>query len=250
LRAERDFPIKVYPFSDSVESQPTQLLQHALTKQKSIAEHSDEWGLNHECEQEGDDRNRSANFSIDSIMVPPARGSTSRYQLNWLAPTQTQPQVSHREEEIVEEGSQKENTPASNNNKHKNVARTRSSSPQASSAYVKGSHADSLSHPDSRTASGIGKANGEPPINLCTIYFKIVTSLLPFSPKVCFLSVSSFNKARPATSPTYQIPRCGTQPTPEISFPLLARFLRWRSITRSCSKLHSAGYSSFRRATL
>lgn len=173
MRAERDFPIKVFPFSgDSIESQPTQLLQYALTKQKSIVDHSDQWGLNHQCEQEGGDRNLSTNFSIDSMMIPPARGSTSRYQLNWLAPTQTQPQVLHTEEEIVEEGSQKENTPASNKNKNEIVARTRSSSPQASSTKlvnVKGPHADSLSHPDSRTASGIGKANGEPPINLCTL---------------------------------------------------------------------------------
>ncbi|KAG2349779.1 hypothetical protein BDR05DRAFT_253632 [Suillus weaverae] len=124
----------IFDHSDSVESQPTQLLQHALTKHKSIAEHSDKWGLNRECEQEGNDKNFSTNFSIDSMMIPPARGSTSRYQLNWLAPTQTQPQVLHREDEIVEEGSQKENTPASNKNKHENVARTRSSSPQASSA--------------------------------------------------------------------------------------------------------------------
>ncbi|KAG2111651.1 uncharacterized protein F5147DRAFT_94276 [Suillus discolor] len=96
------------------------------------------------------------------MMIPSARGSTSRYQLNWLAPTQTQPQVLHTEEEIVEEGSQKENTPASNKNKNEDVARTRSSSPQASSTKlvnVKGPHADSLSHPDSCTASGIGKAN-------------------------------------------------------------------------------------------
>jgi hypothetical protein len=243
LCAERDFTNKVYPFSDSVtESQPTQLLQHALTKQKPFAEHSDEWGLNHECEQ---DRNLSANFSIDSMMIPPARGSTSRHQLNWLAPTQMQPQVLYKDQEIIEEGSQKENTPAeSNKNKHENIERTRSSSPQAS-VNVKGSHADPLSHPESHTASGIGKANGEPLINFCNVYLKIVTSLLPFSPKVCFLSVSSFGKACPATSPTYQVSSYGTQTTPEISFPLFARFLRWCSVTRSCSKLHSTGYSGF-----
>ncbi|KAG2078219.1 hypothetical protein BDR04DRAFT_455611 [Suillus decipiens] len=153
----------IFDQSDSAESQPTQLLQHALTKQKSIVEPIDKWGLKHECEQEQDDRDFITNFSIDSMIIPPARGSASRYQLNWLAPTQTQPQVLHREEEIVEEGSQKENdTPASNRNKHENVARTRSSSPQASSSKpvnVKGSHVDYLSHPDSRTASGIGRAN-------------------------------------------------------------------------------------------
>lgn len=182
----KDHMDSIFDHSDSVESQPTQLLQHALTKQKSFAEHNDEWGLNHECEQEGDDRNRSTNFSIDSIMVPPARGSTSRYQLNWLAPTQTQPQVLHREEEIIEEGSQKENTPASNKNKRENIARTRSSSPQASSANVKGFHADSLSHPDSRTASGIGKAT------------------VPKS--VSFQSPRSARLAQPLLQPTKSLP--------------------------------------------
>ncbi|KAG1756675.1 uncharacterized protein EDB91DRAFT_1093869 [Suillus paluster] len=141
--------------SDSVESQPTQLLQHALTKQKSTVEHIDDnWGETGGISAQP--------FLANSMIVPPAQGSTPRYQFNWLAPTQTQPQVLHREEEIVKEGSQKENTPASSEIKHEIAARTRSSSPQASSAKpvnLKGSHADSLSHPDSRTASGIGKAN-------------------------------------------------------------------------------------------
>jgi hypothetical protein len=156
-------------FSDSVESQPTQLLQHALTTATKTVEHRKEWGLNEQREQEEDGDNISKDFSTDSILVPPAQGSTSQYQLNWLAPTQTQPQVVHREQEMVEEGegSQKENTPTSNENKHEKVARTRSPSPQTSSTKpIKGSHADSL---NSRTASGIGKANGEPPIHLYSL---------------------------------------------------------------------------------
>ncbi|OAX38923.1 hypothetical protein K503DRAFT_740390 [Rhizopogon vinicolor AM-OR11-026] len=145
--------------SDPVESQPTQLLQHALTTATKTVEHRKEWGLNEQREQEEDGDNISKDFSTDSILVPPAQSSTSPYQLNWLAPTQTQPQVVHKEQEMVEEGedSQKENTPTSNENKHEKVARTRSSSPQSSSTKpIKGSHADSL---NPRTASGTGKAN-------------------------------------------------------------------------------------------
>jgi len=156
-------------FSDPVESQPTQLLQHALTTATKTVEHRKEWGLNEQREQEEDGDNISKDFSTDSILVPPAQSSTSPYQLNWLAPTQTQPQVVHKEQEMVEEGedSQKENTPTSNENKHEKVARTRSSSPQSSSTKpIKGSHADSL---NPRTASGTGKANGEPPIHLYSL---------------------------------------------------------------------------------
>jgi hypothetical protein len=153
-------------FSGSAESQPTQLLQHALT----TATRTVECGLNGQREQEDGD-NVSKDFSIDSMIVPPAGGSTSRYQFNWLAPTQTQPHALHKEQELemVEEGesSQKENTPASNENKHEKVTRTRSSSPQTSSAKpITSPHADTL---NSRTASGVGKVNGEPPIDLYSL---------------------------------------------------------------------------------
>jgi len=148
--------------SDSAESQPTQLLQHALTTATRNAEHREEWGFNEQREQEEDGDNVSKDFSTDSMIVPPVRSPTSRYL---LSSTQTpQPHVLHREQEMVGEGegSQKENTPASNNIK---VARTRSPSPQTSSTKpIKGSYADSL---NARTASGIGQgqANGEPLID-------------------------------------------------------------------------------------
>jgi hypothetical protein len=156
-------------FSGSAESQPTQLLQHALT----TATRTVECGLNGQREQEDGD-SVSKDFSIDSMIVPPAGGSTSRYQFNWLAPTQTQPHALHKEQdlEMVEEGesSQKENTPASNENKHEKVTRTRSSSPQTSSAkLITSSHADTL---NSRTASGVGRVNGEPPIDLHSLCMK------------------------------------------------------------------------------
>jgi hypothetical protein len=223
-------------FSDSVESQPTQLLQHALTKATKIVEHSTEWGLNQQREQEEDGDNINKDFSTDSLIIPPIRGSTSQYQFHWLAPTQ--PQVLHREQEIVGEGedSQKENTPASNQNiMHERIARTRSPSPQTSSAKpIKGSHADSL---NPRTASGIGKAKGEPPIDLCSLCITW-RRYLYFSPHVCFLFVSSLSKNCATTSSTHQIPPCSIPSTTEIYLTRLAGFLRRSSITRSCCELH------------
>ena len=237
-------------FSDSVESQPTQLLQHALTTATKTVEHGKEWGLNEQREQEEDGDNISKDFSTDSMLVPSVQGSTPRYQFNWLAPTQTQPQVLHAEQEMIEEErdcAQKENTPASNQNKHQKVVRTRSSSPQASSTKpIKGSHADSL---NSCTASGVGKANGEPPIHLYSLCIGWIPYCLRFSREVCFFPLSSYSKTCPTTSSTYQIPTCSSQSTSEIFFPSLPRFLRWRSIARSCCKLHCTSYPGISGAT-
>ncbi|KAH7919017.1 hypothetical protein BV22DRAFT_1041290 [Leucogyrophana mollusca] len=100
-----------------------------------------------------DESNGTKDLSADS-MVPPARNSAPRYHFHGLAATQTQSQYEGFQSDT---GSQKENTPTSNDIRHDVPVRTRSSSPHAPPAKLpnKGSHADPLSHPHSRSATGV-----------------------------------------------------------------------------------------------
>ncbi|KAF9227697.1 hypothetical protein BS17DRAFT_399436 [Gyrodon lividus] len=150
-----------------VVSQPTQLLQHALAPPLQGLEQNQDCSLA-SSDYIQDEGHASKEFSLDSMIVPPARNSVPRYRLHELPVIQNQSRNDSSEQDLTAaEVPQKENATRASSQENKRVESAAVTWPTQYSPCalldnlpVKGSSSESFQHQhNSLSASGAGKVD-------------------------------------------------------------------------------------------